>query len=92
MSVIWDFIQDEVLGMKWLNELIGTLLTACGLDVSGRIGSSIQFFIYDTISAHHGITKEKEQKTCSKQVNIGKKYRVFITFVMNTRYGLSDKT
>ena len=35
--------------MKWLNELIGTLLTVCGLDVSGRIGSSIRFFIYDTI-------------------------------------------
>ena len=49
MAQIWSFIQDQILGMKWLNELIGTLLTACGLDVSGRIGSSIQFFIYDTI-------------------------------------------
>ena len=49
MQQIWDFIQNQILGMKWLNELIGTLLTACGLDVSGRIGSSIQFFIYDTI-------------------------------------------
>ena len=49
MAQIWSFIQDQMLGMKWLNELIGTLLTACGLDVSGRIGSSIQFFIYDTI-------------------------------------------
>ena len=49
MAQIWNFIQDQILGMKWLNELIGTLLTACGLDVSGRIGSSIQFFIYDTV-------------------------------------------
>ena len=49
MAQIWSFIQDQILGMKWLNELIGTLLTAFGLDVSGRIGSSIQFFIYDTI-------------------------------------------
>ena len=49
MHQIWDFIQNQILGMKWLNELIGTLLTAFGLDVSGRIGSSIQFFIYDTI-------------------------------------------
>ena len=49
MAQIWSFIQDQILGMKWLNELIGTLLTACGLDVSGRFGSSIQFFIYDTI-------------------------------------------
>ena len=49
MQQVWDFIQNQILGMKWLNELIGTLLTAFGLDVSGRIGSSIQFFIYDTI-------------------------------------------
>lgn len=49
MSVIWNFIQDEVLGMSWLNRLIGALLNACGLDVSGRIGGSIQFFIYDTV-------------------------------------------
>ncbi len=49
MAQIWNFIQDQILGMKWLNELIGTLLTACGLDISGRIGSSIRFFIYDTV-------------------------------------------
>lgn len=49
MSVIWNFIQDEVLGMSWLNRLIGALLNACGLDTSGRIVSSIQFFIYDTV-------------------------------------------
>lgn len=35
--------------MKWLNELIGRLLSLCGLDITGRIGSSVQFFIYDTI-------------------------------------------
>ena len=49
MSVIWNFIQNEILGMSWLNRLIGALLNACGLDTSGRIGGSIQFFIYDTI-------------------------------------------
>ena len=46
---VWDFIQDQVLGMKWLNELLGVGLSALGLDVNGRIGGSIQFFIYDTI-------------------------------------------
>ena len=35
---IWDFIQDEILGMKWLNRLIGSVLNACGLDTSGKIG------------------------------------------------------
>ena len=49
MSVIWNFIQNEILGMSWLNRLIGALLNACGFDTSGRIGGSIQFFIYDTI-------------------------------------------
>lgn len=46
---MWTFIQDEILGMKWLNRLIGNLLSLCGLDVNEKIGGSIQFFIYDTI-------------------------------------------
>ena len=46
---MWDFIQDEIFGMKWLNSLIGSLLNACGFDTSGKLGSSLQFFIYDTI-------------------------------------------
>ena len=47
--MIWDFIQDEVLGMKWLNRLIGSILSAFGMDSNSRITSSIQFFLYDTI-------------------------------------------
>lgn len=46
---IWNFIQNQVLGMKWLNELVGFVLSALGLDVKGRIGGSIQFFIYDVM-------------------------------------------
>lgn len=45
----WTFIQDQVLGMKWLNQLIGQGLSALGFDVTGRIGGSVQFFLYDTI-------------------------------------------
>ncbi|MCI9025634.1 MAG: permease [Dorea sp.] len=45
----WDFFQNEVLGMGWLNRLISTILNACGLDTTSRVGGSIQFFIYDTI-------------------------------------------
>ena len=44
-----DFIQNQILGMKWLNELIGNLLTGMGLDISGRLGGSVQFFIYDVL-------------------------------------------
>ena len=47
--MIWNFIQDQILGMKWLYKLIGFLLDKCGLDISGRIGGSIQFFIFDII-------------------------------------------
>ncbi len=45
----WDFFQNEILGMQWLNRLIGNLLDTCGLDTNGKIGRSIQFFFYDTI-------------------------------------------
>lgn len=47
--MIWDFIQNQVLGMKWLNELIGVLLEKVGLDISGKLEGSIHFFIYDVI-------------------------------------------
>ena len=46
---IWDFFKTELLGMSWLNRLIGDLLNACGLDTAGKVGGSVQFFIYDTI-------------------------------------------
>lgn len=47
--VVWQFIQDQILGMKWLNALIGRGLSAIGLDITGRVGGSIQFFLYDVI-------------------------------------------
>ena len=46
---VWQFIQDQMLGMKWLNELIGRGLSMLGLDVEGRVGGSIQFFLYDVL-------------------------------------------
>lgn len=52
MQVLQDigsFIQNQILAMKWLNTLIGTLLSSIGIDISGRIGGSIQFFLYDVI-------------------------------------------
>ncbi len=47
--MIWNFIQDQILGMKWLNVLIGNLLNRVGVDTATRIGGSLQFFIYDVI-------------------------------------------
>ena len=49
IKTVWDFFQNEILGMGWLSRLISTVLNACGLDTTGGIGGSIRFFIYDTI-------------------------------------------
>ena len=46
---MWKFIQDQILGMKWLSDLIGDFLIALGLDITGKMGGTIQFFIYDVI-------------------------------------------
>ena len=47
--MIWNFIQNQILGMKWLNALIGSLLQKTGLDTASRMGGSVQFFFYDVI-------------------------------------------
>lgn len=49
MKTVWEFFQNEVLGIKWLNRLIGNALESMGLDTGQRLGGSIQFFIYDFI-------------------------------------------
>lgn len=49
VNSIWDFIQNQILGMRWMNDLIGKLLNLCGLDVTTRIGGSVQFFLYDVL-------------------------------------------
>ncbi|MCI9140700.1 permease [bacterium 1XD42-8] len=46
---VWQFIQEQVLGMKWLNELIGRGLSMLGLDVGEGVGGSVQFFLYDVL-------------------------------------------
>lgn len=47
--MIWRFIQEQLLGMRWLNDLVGGALEAVGMDVTTRLGGSVQFFIYDVI-------------------------------------------
>ncbi len=49
LNAIWDILQKQILGMRWLNDLIGSVLSALGLDTSNRWIGSIQFFIYDVI-------------------------------------------
>lgn len=49
LRTIWFFFQDQILGMKWLNALIGRGLEALGLDPDGLWGGILRFFLYDTI-------------------------------------------
>lgn len=49
VKLIWDFFQNQILGMKWLDVLIGNLINACGLNSADGWGGVIRFFIYDTV-------------------------------------------
>lgn len=49
LQAAWNIFQEQILGMKWLNQLIGNLLSSLGTDINSRFGGSIQFFLYDVI-------------------------------------------
>lgn len=51
IRAVGDFITDQILGMKWLNALIGMAFTAMfgATFMSGHWGQTMQFFVYDTI-------------------------------------------
>lgn len=46
---LWNFVQDQLLGMAWLNDLIGRGLDKVGVDTTSPIGGSLHFFLYDVI-------------------------------------------
>ncbi len=47
--MVLDFVQNQLLGMKWLNDFIGMMLENAGIEATGRWGGSLQFFLYDVI-------------------------------------------
>ena len=49
LTGIWEFVQNQILGMKWLNVAIGSGLSALGLDPASHWGGSVRFFLYDVI-------------------------------------------
>ncbi|HBF7900625.1 permease [Clostridioides difficile] len=49
LNSIWLFFQDQILGMKWLNGIIGNGLSLLEVDINSRLGGSVQFFLYDVI-------------------------------------------
>ena len=47
---VFEWLNNQLLKMEWLSDLIAVLVeNVFGLDVNGRIGGSIHFFIYDFI-------------------------------------------
>ena len=49
LEPVWRFLQDQILGMKWLDALLGNALSLVGLNTASRVGGSIQFFLYDAM-------------------------------------------
>ncbi len=49
LKSMWDFLQYQILGMKWLNDGVGNILSSVGMDIDTPIGASVHFFIYDVI-------------------------------------------
>ncbi len=43
------FIMEQIMGMKWLNDIIGTLLSKTGINMNGRLAGCLQFFLFDVI-------------------------------------------
>lgn len=45
----FGWLNDQLLRMQWLSDLVRTLVEqGMGLPMSGRVGASVHFFIYDT--------------------------------------------
>lgn len=49
IKTVWDFFQNEILGMAWLKRAISHALVAIGMDANSKITASINFFVYDVI-------------------------------------------
>ena len=49
MKMIWEWMQNQILGMQWLRAMIGKGLSALGLDLTSRVGGSVWFFLYDIV-------------------------------------------
>ncbi len=50
MTDFFRWLNDQLLRMQWLSDLVKILVRdVFGLDVTGRVGASIHFFIYDAV-------------------------------------------
>ena len=49
MEKFWLFIFDNIIGLKWINDVVGYFLELIGIDLETNFGGALQFFIYDMI-------------------------------------------
>lgn len=47
LLVLGKFIQEQILGMRWLNNFVEKLLESLGIDGGSKWEATIHFFIYD---------------------------------------------
>lgn len=47
--MIFEFIQNNILRMVWLNNFVGSILKIFRIDLNTKIGEALQFFIYDVL-------------------------------------------
>lgn len=49
LKMIFEFIQNNILRMVWLNNFVGSILKIFRIDLNTKIGEALQFFIYDVL-------------------------------------------
>ncbi len=49
MKKVWLFVFDNIIGLKWVNDVVGYFLNLIGIDITSQLGGAVQFFIYDMI-------------------------------------------
>lgn len=48
--IVFDFFITQILGMKWLSELVHSIMAnSFGLNMDSRLWGSVHFFIYDAV-------------------------------------------
>lgn len=46
---MWQWFNNNLLKMTWLNDFFGYILNACHISIETRLGSSLQFFLFDVV-------------------------------------------
>ncbi len=49
MTDVWNFFINNIIGLKWINTVVGFILEFFGVNLETTFGSALQFFIYDVI-------------------------------------------